>query len=314
MTTRFWACWIAGCVASTLVVAPVLGPCPALAADGGWSGPSGPSGADPDAEADKLNGYVKGYNTLIGTFGLRQQFAQYAGQRIPEKGLNDPVFVNPGWIGNGLDALRSARAIRPGTPSALDAAADPLIATLATLVDRLDGLAAYYRSRGQLTDHFALGKRQDPLVVAGFRQSLAELAALSDAIDREQDLRDARELASLKASGDRVAYDTTLALQKSKRLLGLFGSAADLRDASKLAAADGLAAEVQAALFDEQLARARSPGSGGINDSMDDSAAEALQTLLGHYRDLRHGGTPFNLQLMVYSYNNAVQQHNYGQL
>ncbi len=237
---------------------------------------------------------------------------------LPRRGstLNESVFVNVGWIGTGLDALRKARAIRTDASSALDTAADPLIATFATLVGRLNGLAAYYRSRGQLTDNFALGKREDPLVVAGFRQALAEfqLATLSDAIGRQQELRDARELGTLKASGDRVAYDRTLAIQKSKRMLGLLGSAADLRDASKLAVAEALASQVQAALADEQLARTRTAGSGGINDNMDDFAAEALRRLLGHYRDLRHGGNPFNLQLMLFSYNDAVQQHNYGQL
>jgi hypothetical protein len=111
------------------------------AADGvAASAGSGKNGdSDQDRANEKLDAYIKGYNTLIGTFGLSQQYQQYTGQRIAQKTVNDPVFVLPGWLSNGLDELKAARAI-PGGAGDLDAAGDTLPPVLGRLVAELEGL------------------------------------------------------------------------------------------------------------------------------------------------------------------------------
>ena len=47
---------------------------------------------------------------------------------------------------------------------------------------------------------------------------------------------------------------------------------------------------------------------------MNASAAEALENLIGRYRDLKQSGTPMGYQMMIYAYNNAIQENNYGQI
>ena len=270
-----------------------------------------------DRAAEKLNDYVKGYNGLIGTFGLSQQFQQYLGQQVARKGVNDSVFINVGWMDNGLDSLKQARAIRGG-PHDLDAAADPLIASLQQLIDRLKGLQVYYQTRGSLQDNFARGKGEDPLVIAEYRTALSQLQPLSDAIDRAQDRRDQAVLDARKASGDMVGYDAELALQKSKALMRLFHGAADLRNPAVFAKGDALVTQIQAALDDERAQQAKAKASHdidhGLSDSMDATAADRLETFIGHYRDLKQSGTPFAYQMMVSSYNDAIQQNNFGQV
>lgn len=286
------------------------------------SAPGDRSSSDDRDSADeratrKLNSYVKGYNGLIGTFGLNDSFQQYLGQQIARKGVNDPVFLNAGWVKNSLDDLQKARAI-PGGPRELDAAADPLIATLNQLNTRVQGLAIYYQTRGQLQDNFARGKREDPLVIAGYRQGLGQLQPLSDAIDREQDRRDQAVLDARKADGDLVGYDAALALQKAKALMRLFHSDADLKNPALYARGDALVNQMQAALDDERVQKAKADQGHdtdhGLSDSMNASAAEALENLIGRYRDLKQAGTPMSYQMMIYAYNQAIRENNYGQI
>ena len=266
-----------------------------------------------EPSADKLNAYIEGYNTLIGTFGLQQQFVQYKGQQVALKSVNDPVFVNIGWIDGGLRVLQKGRHASGRAPE-LDAAADRELAALAPLVAQLKGLNVYYTSRGQLADGFVRGKREDPQVIARFEHALGALPALSDAIEQVQDRRDTAALAKLKASGDTIGYDHGLAMQKAKQLLAISASPADLRDPGKLAKGDRLIVQIQQALAEEAQVHAKTANSidHGARDSMYESSADRLQGMIGAYRTLRQTPSAFARQAMIFGYNGAVEQANFA--
>lgn len=271
---------------------------------------------DPPISSEKLNDYIKGFNVLVGTFGLAEQYQQYTGQQIARKSVNDSVFVSAGWIDQALDNLHKARAIPDGGLPELDQAGDRIIPVLDRLVGRLKALNEYYESRGQLEDKFARGKREDPLVLADFKEALADMAQLNVALDAATDRRESAELEALKASGDIIGYDGGLALQKSKALVGLFNSAQDIRDPAKVARGDALVDLIQAALSDERKQLAEAKASGDIRHSMRNTfygtAADRLTGLIGAYRDFKRGGNASQHQAMVSAYNDAVEQMNTG--
>jgi hypothetical protein len=282
------------------------------------AGPHGVvTGGEDESAGAKLDGYIKGYNTLIGTFGLAEQYQQYTGQHIAQKGVNDSVFVLPGWIGNSIDDLKKARAI-PGGPEDLDQAGDRLIPVVDRLTSELKGLESYYQSRGQLADNFARGKREDPQVIADFKAAMAATDQLSAAIDKEQAKRDQVGLDAFKASGDMIGYDGALAIQRSKALVDLFHGAGDARDHTKLAKADALVATITQTLADERQRLDKSKGVAdaqhGVRNSMNGSAADQLDTMIGAYRDFRRSGDATYHQAMISAYNDAVEQANMGHI
>jgi hypothetical protein len=275
-----------------------------------------PVADDADArEAAKLNAYVAAYNALVSTFGLTAQYAQYRGQQIEKKGIDDPVFVLPGWLDNGLTDLRKAQAL-PGTEATreLHAAGARLLPVLERLVGELKGLQSYYQSRGQVADNFARGRREHPQVLADFQAAITANDRLSAAIDAVQDRRDAAELEALKTSGDAIGYQGALAINRAKQLLRVTDDPAALRDPVRAARADRLVAEIVAAQAALRSALAASQGNrdpeNGIRNSMYDTVADRLDGVVGGYRDYRRTGQPMFRQGMVSAYNDAIDHAN----
>jgi hypothetical protein len=286
-------------------------------AGGNATAPSAAPGDDVPAESgDKFNGYVKGYNTLVSTFGLEPQYETYLGQRIQQKGINDSFIINVGWLDNALDELKTARAV-PCKCRGLDEAGDRMVPVLERLVGRLKGLETYYASRAYYQDDLARGKREDPLVIADFRAAMSLMQPLSDAIDAVQAKNDAAELATLKREGDMVGYNGALALQRSKALIGMFDAPEDARDPNQLRRADALAAEVEAALGDARAALDKSKGASdpdnGLRNSMYDTVIDRLTGMVGQYRGFRRSRSTADYQMMVASFNDAVEHANYSQ-
>lgn len=280
-----------------------------------WAG--GARAADAEAEAAKLNHYVEGYNRLLGTFGLAEEYALYSAQKIAGKTVKDRFSVAVGWIDLGAEDLKAARAAAGGGLEELDAVGDRFIPAIGRLVDRLKGLDTYYKTRAYLEDNLARGKKEDPLALADFKDNLAMLDALHVALDKAIARRDEAELADLKRSGDGVGYDGGLALQKSKALIGLFADAKDMRDAARLKQGDELVALIEPALADlhKQLAAAKAgkDESHGMRDSFYDSVADRLESLVGAYRAMKRSGAAADFNAMVEAYNGAVEEANNGQ-
>ena len=267
----------------------------------------------------KLNAYIKGYNKLLSPFGLPAEARMYAAQQIARKGVNDNVNVSDGWLDIANDSFKKAQAIEGGGMPQVDAAASKLVPVLDRLVNRLKGLETYYQSRGNLEDHFARGKQEDPLVLADFKEALAEMDQLSDALDATIQRRDEADLGAMRDAGDMVGYDGGLALMKAKALLHLFEHGTNTRDPAALAKGDALVTELQAALEDERkwLDKAKTQPSSDADHAIRNSgygiAIGQLQSMVGAYRTMKQSGQPAMVQMMVGAYNSAVESANIGQ-
>ena len=284
----------------------------------GMSGPvmaqQDTSAADPPISQAKLNGYIKGYNTLLGTFGLRETYDRYAGQRIARKTVKDSFDINDGWIDGGLDSLKAAQAEANGGLPELDAIGGKLIEVVDRVMGRLKSLKAYYQTKEYIGDGLARGKRDDPLVLDEFKQSLALLEEFSVALEVAISKRDLVRLEALRQSGDEVGYHGALALFKSKLLLGLFASPKDVRDAARLKRGDAIVLELSKALEETQMnldaAKASGKQSRGMRDSFYGDVVQALQRMIGSYREMKAGGTSTSYSSMLTNYNDAVERAN----
>lgn len=273
------------------------------------SGQGAASGAE--ADQSKLNDYVSAYNDLTGTFSLEEMYQQYVDQHVQQKTGNDEVRISA--LDTDVTLLKSARASAGSVP-AVDAAADRLLAVMAPLSEQSAGLDAYYKSRGQLVDGFARGKREDPQVISRYQQALALLAPFGTAIGAERDRRTTLELAQLKRDGDTVGFDHVSAMRAAKALLALCETEADLHDASKRPRREALTAQIQQLLADEDRAQSKAAVGGEPLRSLRDSAYKRaggdLQEMIGHYRDLERSAAPDDQKAMVASFNSAVESSN----
>ena len=276
---------------------------------------AGEAGDGAAVSGAKLNDYIKGYNTLIGSFGLQEQYNAYLGQQVSRKTVKDSVTLSEGWMDGALDDLKAARAAPDGGLADLDSAGDKLIANLERLVGRLKSLKSYYQSRANVEDGFVRGKREDPLVIEDFKQSAATLAALSGALEAAIEKRDEAGLAALRNSGDLIGYHGGLALQKSKALIELLSSAKDLRNPELIKRGDALAAEIAKAVEETRKSLGAKPAgisAHDLRDSMYDDVVNSLEVLVGEYRDMKRSGSPSYYSAMVANYNEAVDHANLG--
>ena len=270
-----------------------------------------------DGVQGKLNAYTEGYNVVIGTFGVKEQFDQYEkagiGGEHPEPEL---VSLNGGWLEQARSKLVAARAMTaPGLGEA-DAAADRFIPALQKVMAHEATLNSYYTSKAWRDDGLARGRREDPGLVADFRRASALAEPLDAALTKARDVREQAELQDAKNRGDTVGYETERALHEGRALVQSFSSEADLADRHSLSAADVRAAALEKTLVDQHAAVAKAKQT--VNASGPDGwrvdsygrAGDDLDSLLGAYRDLKAGGGAASYQAMVAAFNSAVSGTN----
>ncbi len=280
-------------------------------------GRGGPGGvvagafAGPEAGQAKLNAYTEGFNTVLGTFGLRGEYESYqkAGIGGPHP---DPQMAHliGGWLDQAQIKLKAARAMPGGGLGDVDAAADRFIPALDKVMTHEAALKSYYASKAWRDDGLARGKAEDGPLTAEFRTAISEADRFDAVLTHARDQRDAQELARLKSSGDMLGYDTQIALKHGRALAQLFHSEADLHDPAKTAAAETEARALQAALADQhaEVAKAKPKASGPDQWRVDSygRAGDELDSELGAYRDLKGGGGQASYQSMISSFNSAV--------
>ena len=113
-------------------------------------------------------------------------------------------------------------------------------------------LDIYYDSKAYKNDDLVRGKAEDASLRASFDAGMAATKAFNVTLGAEQKRRDVETLARLKASGDLLAYNTTLALGKGEDLLNLFGEGTDIKSAAKYVQGDALAAEIEKTLVTQR--------------------------------------------------------------
>lgn len=286
-------------------------PDPKAQASGTAAVPAGPARTAEQATA-KFNAYTAAYNKLIGTFGLPETRDRYFKENIASKKPADSVSITAGWLEQGLEALRQGRGLPTAGLDALDTSADAVIAPLGKLVPQLKALDVYYTSKAYKEDGLAKGKAQDAEVRGLFEATTTAMANFNKALGEEQKKRGAQALASLKANGEMLAYDTQLALQQGEELTAVFGSESDIRNPERFQQADNLVAALEKTLAEQrtQFEADKAKAKDKKPDSGHESVNGNLVSLIGEYRDLKQSRKAEDYNDMIKYYNRAVESSN----
>ena len=260
----------------------------------------------------KLSAYTAGYNKLLDTFGLPATAEAYAKEEIATKSPTDSISVTGGWLEQAQTMLKTARAM-PGGPVDVDQAADRLIGSLGTAMQRLEGLKVYYDSKAYKDDGLKRGKQEDAAMTADFKAALAAMEQFSTILDRERKVADTADLAAMQAKGDMLGYDTKLALQQSEQLISLFKGDGDIANPAVIAKADAQVAVIEKTLAAQraELAKAKAAATPGqpvdVNYGL---VADRLTSALGNYRDMKQSKEASDYNDMIGHYNDAIGDAN----
>ncbi len=278
----------------------VQGPTGGMAALGGGNG-----------EQAKLNAYTTADNTLLGGYGLTEEYRQYAKEDIPNKKPDDIyVPISDGWMDQARGELKSARGLPAGSLPDVDTAADKLLTALNAVLARQDGLKVYYESKAYKDDGLARGRREDPLLIADYKTAMAAMTGFETVLQQHRSARTDRELAILKSRGDMLAYDTKLSIKQARAVIDTFKKPEDLHNPALIARADGEVAQLEHTLVDQRAeiakAKQRETGTQQFSYSQYGSANDSLNQMLGYYRDFKHSGQPTDYSNAIGAFNSAV--------
>ncbi len=287
----------------------VLGACGGSGSGSGGNG-SAEAVATSPAAAAKLSAYTEAYNALIETFGLPATAKTYKEARVASRSPGETITISDGWIENEADKLKAARAL-PGALGPVDAAAETLDTALQKVLARLKPLYAYYNTKAYRADALKRGKAEDAQMIAEFDAALKAMDDFNAALVKQRRAGAEAELATLKQSGDTVAYNTKLAMQQAEDMVGLFGKPEDLRDPAVFAKGDALAGSLEKLLADQQkaIADAKTRAKEPVETSRLGISAlvvDMLGSMIGQYRQVKQSHSANDAEAMVDSYNRAV--------
>ncbi len=113
-----------------------------------------------------------------------------------------------------------------------------------------------------------------------------------------------------------IGFYGGMAMHDASRIVALLRDPAAFGDPRVTAQADILADAIAQSLADETVARAEAKAAGdtrhALRDSNYRSAAGHLQTMIGVYREIRHGGNTALRPMLLGAYNAAVESVNVG--
>jgi hypothetical protein len=250
----------------------------------------------------KLDDYIDAHNKLVGTFGFQEKADNYRKADVAHASPSGFFNVDDGWIGQGVDKLKSARAMSGGAGD-LDAAADALIASMGKVRTHLADLGTYYSSKKYLDDKLARGKKEDPQMLAELDTAQKDFETFNALLDRETDKRDQVQLDKLKGSGNLLKYNTKLALMHAKKLADLFNTPEDLKNPATITRGD-----VEVPIIEQAIADAhQAAGKAGKSDP---SGLSSLTSMIGSYRSFKQGHSASDAESLMREYNQAVDSAN----
>jgi hypothetical protein len=259
------------------------------------------SASGEDSAEKKLNTYVEAHNKFIDTFGFVEKAEAYRKTDVAHASVDGTFNVSAGWIGQGLEKLKEARA-SAGGPADLDTAADALISSMGKVQTHLASLETYYSSKKYLDDNLARGKAEDRQMLAELDASEKDFERFGAQLDLSLDKRDQALLETLKGS-DPLKYNAKLALMHAKKLMNLFNGPDDLNRPDIFAKGDAEVAIIEKAIadaHDEAVKKGKS----------DPSGLSSLTSMLGSYRTLKQRHEASDAQSMLRQYNQAVDSSN----
>ncbi|MES2935537.1 MAG: DUF3829 domain-containing protein [Pseudomonadota bacterium] len=282
-----------------------------ISSDSGTSSATA-SNAGSNLMAAKAAQYAEGYNTLIGTSGLKATYAHYLKADIDHATVSKDLSITDGSIEIALNQLTAGRAIASTQAPALDQAADQLIVALGKLNVQLKELEPYYKSKAYKDDNFAKGKAAHAAMIANFDAASSASHQFSKNLDEHENANAKLRLQSLKEKGEMLAYSTALSLSQAKEILSLFEEESSVKNPDILKRADALITQLEANLAEQrkEYAKANTATSGAKPDVDYQLAESHLTSMVGAYRNLKQSGKAKDVNSMVSAYNNAVHNSN----
>jgi Protein of unknown function (DUF3829) len=270
------------------------------------------SSNDSDAQKaiKKINAYTDSYNKLIGSFGLIQTQNSYIAKDYTNKKSSQELNFSTGWITQGIDILKSGRAISSDEYAGLDKAVDELLPILITLEKQLKSLQIYYQSRAYREDNLARGKAEDESVRANFTASLLALEKFHMVLQVQQKKRFASDLASIKDSGNLLAYDSKLAMHQGEAIAEIFKNTNDISNPEKYKEADIFVADLEKTLISQLQHYREAKEKTNKPDSRYTSVHSDLTQLIGAYRDMKQSKKISDYNKMIVQYNSALNSVN----
>lgn len=271
------------------------------------------SGSTENSASEKLNAYIKGYNALVGNWGLQEVFERVKKSDLTKKKSSDHINFseNSSAIDRAIESFRKGLAIKASGMEDIDAAVTEFIAAGEKLSTQQKELKPYFDSKRYQDDNLAKGKEAYPVMLANFQSAMTAFEKLSVQVAKYQRIETEKRIAEFKKSGDMVRYYTEEAMLQSQDLMALFDDPEKaIKNPNTYAKGDAIIVKLEQALDEQRKAYQEAKSKETKNISFYDSVNSGLTSMIGYYRDLRSKKSASQYNSMMSNYNRAVDDYN----
>jgi Protein of unknown function (DUF3829) len=284
------------------------------------SDPAVASDSDEDW-SNKVQAYIKIGNRLQGfSSSMNETFAKWqmeADEKVKNGDFKEIRTNSHYFSDSDVKDLKEAIAM-PGATPELDKAAKLLLTNIETYLPNWNNLQEYNKAKRYEDDNGAKGKEMLPKYIEGMEKIEVSLDALQAEIDSAGKVEHAKTVAQFKKDGQLLEMHTWEATGSAQKVLDLFSSDDDFKDAAKIKQADAHIASMETSLAAIKVEHAKRKAedekvdSGGEKSlpliDRYDSVHDELNEMAGHYRESRKDPSKFNDA--VGSYNDAIDALN----
>lgn len=266
-----------------------------------------------DAASEKLDAYIKGYNPLVGTWGLQKQYDNFQKYDFSKRKATDNISFseNSSSIDRAIESFRKGQAIKASGMEDIDAAVAELITAAEKLSAQQKDLKPYFESKKYQEDNLAKGKAAYPIMMENYKATISAFDKLSVLVSKYQRIETEKRIAKFKQSGDMVRYYTEEAMLQAQDLTSVFDDPEKaIKEQASYTKADAIIAKLEPALDAQRKAHEEAKSKNTKNISFYDSVNRELTSMVGKYRDLRTKKSPDAYNAMMGDYNDAVENYN----
>lgn len=257
--------------------------------------------SDEDLKASNLNNYVKIFNVLSGSGGLRQAEESYLFYDIKKSSVDKDIDypkLNYKYINELFSNLKSVKS-----ESELDVAGKDLRIKIYALEKDYNDFNIYYNSREYKKDNLSKGKSADSIIKSHFSDAESSFERFQKFLDVTYNRKKEEELEELKKSGNQYAYHRAVALYLSEKIVNLYKTDDDLKNTEKNKESDDLAEKLQKELSSLNIEEKKIMSK---DKNFSGEISSYLIDFLRFYRDFRSGGSAGDFEQVVMIYNNMA--------
>jgi hypothetical protein len=208
---------------------------------------------------------------------------QYNAEKYSAEDIPQVSIAVSNYFELGLDALeQGVKAMEGGAQRPVDKAAAALLPKAKALQAKATEIKVYYDSKKFLDDNFVKAKAEHPGFLALWKETVALNETLAVEVSRENDLRDIELAKELKAKGDLLSYNSTMAMTESKGLVRIINSG-DF-DEALIKTADAKVTEIEAILLDYKAQEKIAEKASKLPNDFHAKLQAELNGMIGEYR------------------------------